>query len=222
MSLQDDRRSHGPRSQARCIRGLVAFFAAFGLVTGLLQTPAAAKRPHHPRIDFDMVVSGGAKACLPHARGEVNITSLGPVEVMDVRVVGLPENTTFDFFVIQVPKAPFGLAWYQGDIDTDDEGVGKGRFIGRFNIETFIVAPGSAPAPVVFDEPPFPDADSNPATAPVQIYHLGLWFNSPQDAAAAGCPSTVTPFNGEHNAGIQVLNTSNFPDNFGPLRQLTP
>jgi hypothetical protein len=28
----------------------------------------------------------------------------------------------------------------------------------------------------------------------------------------------VTAFNGEHNAGIQVLNTSNFADDHGPLR----
>jgi hypothetical protein len=27
----------------------------------------------------------------------------------------------------------------------------------------------------------------------------------------------VTPFNGEQNAGIQLLNTANFPDNTGPL-----
>jgi hypothetical protein len=94
-------------------------------------------------------------------------------------------------------------------------------FIGRFNIETFIVAPGVAPAPVVFGGP-FPNADKNPATLPVQIYHLGLWFNSPADAQSAGCPATVTPFNGEHNAGIQVLNTANFPDNHGPLRDLHP
>jgi hypothetical protein len=32
----------------------------------------------------------------------------------------------------------------------------------------------------------------------------------------------VTPFNGEHNAGIQVLNTSNFADDHGPLRQVNP
>jgi len=54
------------------------------------------------------------------------------------------------------------------------------------------------------------------------MYHLGLWFGSPQAAQAAGCPGNVTPFNGEHNAGIQVLNTSNFPDDFGPLRQVNP
>ncbi len=60
------------------------------------------------------------------------------------------------------------------------------------------------------------------ATPPVHTYHLGLWFNSPDDAAAAGCPNTVTPFNGDYTAGIQVLNTSNFPDDQGPLRQLVP
>jgi hypothetical protein len=52
------------------------------------------------------------------------------------------------------------------------------------------------------------------------MYHLGLWFNSPQDAAAAGCAATTTPFNGEHNAGVQALSTRNFPDPSGPLRRL--
>jgi hypothetical protein len=54
------------------------------------------------------------------------------------------------------------------------------------------------------------------------MYHLGLWFNDPNDAAKAGCPATVTPFNGTHSAGIQVLNTSNFPDEQGPLRKINP
>ena len=44
-----------------------------------------------------------------------------------------------------------------------------------------------------------------------------ILFNSPTDAGNAECPSTVTPFNGEHNVGVQVLNTSNFPDLQGPL-----
>jgi hypothetical protein len=61
-----------------------------------------------------------------------------------------------------------------------------------------------APAPQVFNSPPFPDAAQNPAFNPVQMYHLGLWFNSPKDAAAVGCPGAITPFNGEHNAGVQA------------------
>jgi hypothetical protein len=131
---------------------------------------------------------------LPNAHGRVKIESVGPVEIMDVKVEGLPPNTDFDFFVIQVPKAPFGLAWYQSDIETNKKGVGHGTFIGRFSIETFIVAtPPAAPAPLVFNDQPFPDASTNPTTNLVQLYHLGLWFNNPQDAFNAGGPNTVTP-----------------------------
>ena len=54
------------------------------------------------------------------------------------------------------------------------------------------------------------------------MYHLGIWFDSPFAALSAGCPATVTPFNGEHNAGVQVLNTSNYANDQGPLRQIQP
>jgi hypothetical protein len=67
---------------------------------------------------------------------------------------------------------------------------------------------------------PFPDATTNPTFAPIHTFHLGLWFNSPKAAARAGCPATVTPFNGEHDAGVQVLNTAQFADTHGPLRRL--
>ena len=60
--------------------------------------------------------------------------------------------------------------------------------------------------------------------APTHQYHLGLWFNDPGVPYHLGCepngPGTkpvVTPFNGEQHAGIQVLNTSEFPDGAGPL-----
>ncbi len=55
-------------------------------------------------------------------------------------------------------------------------------------------------------------------------YHLGLWFNDPNVPYNLGCepngPGTrpiVTPFNGEQHAGIQALNTAQFPDGAGPL-----
>jgi hypothetical protein len=170
-------------------------------------------------ITFNMIVSGGAATCLPDATATVTITPAGPVEIMDVNVSNLPANNEFDLFVLQVPRAPFGVAWYQGDIETDDSGQGSGEFVGRFSIETFAVAqpPGNAPAPVVHDQPPFPDANINPPFEPIHTYHLGLWFGSPDEAVAAGCPGNVTRFNGDHTAGIQVLNTGNFPDLQGPL-----
>jgi hypothetical protein len=108
----------------------------------------------------------------------------------------------------------------QGDLESNAQGVAQGTFTGRFNIETFIVAPGVGQAPSVHNKPPFPDASSNPATAPVHTFHLGLWFNDPADAANAGCPNAVTRFNGDHNAGIQALSTRNSGKLQGPLRQL--
>ncbi|HEY4212392.1 MAG TPA: hypothetical protein VGM84_13015 [Steroidobacteraceae bacterium] len=189
--------------------------AALLLTTG----SAFAKHPQHKRIDFDMVVSAGAAGCLPHARADVRVVDDGTAQDLYITARGLPPKTGFDFFVLQVPKAQFGMSWYQSDLETDEEGNAFQHVRGIFGIETFTVAPGTDPAPLVFGGP-FPDASVNPPTNPLQMYHLGLWFNSFTDAQKAGCPATVTPFNGEHQAGIQVLNTSNFPDDAGPLRQL--
>jgi hypothetical protein len=127
---------------------------------------------------FNIVRSSGAVAagCIPNAIGRVTINSLGPVENMHVEVNGLPANTEFDLFVIQLPNAPFGLSWYQGDIETDSNGRGVGDFVGRFSIETFIVAPGVGPAPVVHNV----DANPNPATAPVHT------FRALMESAAVG------------------------------------
>jgi hypothetical protein len=196
----------------------------------LLIAAGSAYGQNKRHIFFDMVVSKGASTCLPDATARVGVVTNGTFEDMFIHATGLPPGTDFDFFVIQVPNAPFGLSWYQGDVETNGKGEAFQVFRGRFSVETFIIAPGVAPAPQVFNAPPFPDAAQNPETlgpdgktpGPVQTYHLGLWFNSPTDALKAGCAATVTPFNGEHNAGIQVLNTSNFPDSQGPLFTLQP
>jgi len=171
---------------------------------------------------FSLVRSAGATNanCIPNAKGRATINSLGNVEVMHVEVSGLPPKTEFDAFVIQLPNSPFGLSWYQGDLTTDERGNGVADFIGRFSIETFIVAPGPGPAPVVHNDGPFPDAAINPATGPVHTYHVGLWFGSPDAANAAGCGAGVTPFNGDHHAGIQALSTRNFTNANGPLRNI--
>jgi len=199
-------------SRASLLTGLLACSAIL-----LVSEPAFAKK----KFEFDMPVSAGAATCLPNATAHVTIKPHGATDNMTVRVSGLPKNTDFDLFVIQVPASPFGFSWYQGDIETDDNGTGVEDFVGRFSEETTVVDPNTAPAPVVFQT----DADHNPPPldlgAPsIQTYHLGLWFNSPNDAGKAGCSTNQTPFNGEHNAGIQVLNTANFPDDFGPLRHV--
>ncbi len=194
--------------QLRTVTYALGAFLAFG-------GSAFAQPTNQINFTFKMVPTGSTEACIPGAAGRVTIThSLELVENMHVEVTGLPAKTDFDLFVIQVPNSPFGLAWYMGDMLTDNNGEAVGDFVGRFQIGTFIVAPGVAPAPKVLSD----DATSNPETAPVQLYHLGLWFDSPTDAQKATCESTVTPFNSTHNAGVQILTTSNLaPPSTGPL-----
>src|SRR5262249_43344020 len=98
----------------------------FTLSAGDVCSSAGVKRGSV--FEFPMVVSGPAAACLPRATARVTIRSSGPVEVMTVLVSGLPPKTDFDFFVIQVPKTPFGMSWYQGDIETDAQGNGFETF----------------------------------------------------------------------------------------------
>jgi hypothetical protein len=150
-----------------------------------------------PSVTFRMVRSASALAgkCLAGANATVTIEKLRQAERMTIVARNLPPNTDFVVFVIQVPNAPFGLSWYQGDLLSNDEGEARVQFVGRFNIESFIVAPGVAPAPQVHKKLPFPDAKENPATAPVHTYHLGVWFDSVDGAVAAGFPDTATPFN---------------------------
>jgi hypothetical protein len=170
---------------------------------------------------FDMQSANG---CLPRALAHVSVASTGPVEGMLVNVSGLPANTDFDLFVIQKATGPFGVSWYQGDIETDGSGNGTGSFVGRFNIETFALSP-AAVTPVDAARPhkdgTFPDATAGVAFQPIHTYHLGLWFNSPADAQKAGCPGNQTPFNGDHTAGIQILNTAQIGEP-GPLAKVTP
>ena len=96
---------------------------------------------------------------------------------------------------------------------------GDGRF--GFAYGTLTNHAESGEAPVVHNFA-FPDASANPVMNPVHTFHLGLWFNSPVDAGKAGCPTGVTPFNGDHDAGVQVLNTGQFDDAQGPLGRLKP
>jgi len=194
------------------------------LVIGALILVGTTPRAADSRERFDMVVSGGAAGCLPNAHGEVKLSNLGPNQQLEVFVSDLAPKTTYTLFVLQLPKAPFGMGWYQGDIETNHHGEGKAKVIGIFSDETFVhaVGPGVGAAPVVHPDGMFPDANINPQTAPIHMFHLGIWFDSTAAAVAAGCPGTQTPFNGDHTAGIQVLNTSNFPNDKGPLLQFAP
>jgi hypothetical protein len=201
-------------------RNLARLWLIFGaalLVGVLLAGVAMAKRV--PQFEMVRSESAVAKDCLKKASASVQIRSTPEGnQIMDVTLNHAAKNTAFTLFVLQQPNDPFGVAWYQGDIDTDNKGHGKGRFIGIFSEEVFAIAPGSVPAPQVDNQ----DAEKNPKFKPVHTFHLGLWFADPKEAKQAGCSGTVTPFDGDHEAGIQALSTRNFPDLKGPLGEKKP
>jgi hypothetical protein len=157
-----------------------------------------------------------ANECLKGATANVDINTLGGLQNMDVTLNHAPKNTEFELFVTQQPNSPFGVSWYQGDFETNNQGHGEVRVRGIFGEELFVFAPGRVEAPQVDDQ----DAATNRAFDPVHTLHLGLWFGDPEDAKDAGCSGSVTEFDGDHEAGIQAFSTRNFPKLEGPLGEI--
>jgi hypothetical protein len=180
---------------------------------------AAAAFAVDSTTSFKMVRSQKAVAndCLEGARAHVDVrTTPTDQQIMDVTVNHAPKNTEFELFVTQQSNSPFGVSWYQADFETNNQGQGEVRARGIFSEELFAFAPGVVKAPQVDNQ----DAEKNPAFDPVHTFHLGLWFGSPQEAKDAGCPATVTGFDGDHEAGIQAFSTRNFPNLKGPLGKI--
>jgi hypothetical protein len=187
------------------------------LLAGVAMAKTSSAKPALKQ--FKMVRSESAAAvkggnCLKGASADVKVTDAGQGnQNLYVTLNKAAKNTEFTVFVLQRPNSPFGVSWYQGDIATDNKGHGMGHFIGIFNEEVFAISPGAVKPPQVDKQ----DAKKGVKFAPVHTFHLGVWFADPKDAAKAGCSNTVTPFDGDHVAGIQALSTRTFGALTGPL-----
>jgi len=169
-----------------------------------------------PEIVFNLVPQPKFVACLagpggvaPTAqvivqRGELNDTLI-------LRAQHLKPNLGFDLFTIQNTNLRangtvdpdfknFGLAWYQTDVQADSSG----------NAEVAIKT-------ILLDQ--IFGFDPASALEPTHTFHVGFWFNKPEDAAACGFnPADPTPFNGEQHAGPNAMITlPNSVTNLGPL-----
>jgi hypothetical protein len=173
-----------------------------------------------PMVRSTAVQTAGT-SCLPNATATITITRHNQNDVMAVRVAGVQPGTDFDLFVLQIPDKPFGVAWYQSDLDTDATGTGSVLVQGIFNAETFSLSQGGVAGGSAVGSATAVTS-TNVTFQPTNQYHLGLWFATPADAQKNGCPTTVTPFNGEQNAGIQALSTRNFAAGLGPIAAIRP
>ena len=208
----------------RIVRRVAAPFAALAMTSLVLVGLTASGSEASTTTTFQMARSAAAvnSGCLTHAEAHVRVEQRQDNERMKVFVSGLPANTQFDLFIIQLPDAPFGVSWYQSDLHTNKHGNGNVEVQGRFNKETFSLSQGG---PTNGSDPTQgltgpAVKDTNVKFRPTSQFHVGLWFNSPEDAANAGCPGTVTPFNGEQHAGVQILSTRNYPADHGPLEAI--
>ena len=149
---------------------------------------AALAQDKKDEISFDLVPNPKFVDCLrrssyeePRAHATVIRGKLNDTLLLDLD--GFKPGLAFDLFTVQrssllsenVPdpafKGSFGLAWYQSDIE-----IGKHSDEGHVRIKTILLDQIFG-----FD----PDA----ALPPTNTFHLGFWFNNPQDAAACGFPA---------------------------------
>lgn len=169
-----------------------------------------------PEIVFDLVPQPKFINCLGEPYGETPtaqvIVQRGELnDVLILRAKHLRPNLGFDLFTIQNTNLlsngtpdpnfkNFGLAWYQTDVQADSEG----------NAEVAIKT-------ILLDQ--IFGFDPASTLAPTHTFHVGFWFNKPEDAAACGFdPSKPTPFNGEQNAGPNaMISLPNPVTKLGPL-----
>ena len=137
-------------------------------------------------------------------RGKLN-------DVLILHAQHLKPNTGFDMFTVQNSNLlsdgtadptfkNFGLAWYQSDLQTDSKGNAE------VTIKTILLDQIFGFDPVV-------------GLPPTNTFHVGFWFNNPQDAVACGFdPTKPTPFNGEHKAGpAAMISVPDVETGLGPL-----
>lgn len=198
------------------VHSVVALAAVAGALAGFLAFGSSAHAVEE--TSFRLVRTAGLPAkCAPNATARAHLETLGFAERLVITVSGFRPGTPLVLFALQVPNAPFGVGWYLSDLAIGGDGKVTRRLVTRLNNETFAVAVGSAIAPRPHDGR---DGNTNPEFAPVHTFHLGIWFDSVEAGAANGCVGGPTPFNGDHTAGIQVLNTGQFDDRNGPLRRI--
>ena len=135
------------------------------------------------------------------ATAKATVTRGGVNDTLKLTLNGFKPNLGFDLFTVQLNAPPFGLAWYQSDVETNAKGQAT------VTIKT-----------ILLDQIFGFSGGGTTTFAPINTFHVGFWFDSPQEAQ--GClsaPAPTTPFNGEHNAGPLAFISQAAPGALGPL-----
>jgi hypothetical protein len=169
-------------------------------------------------VDFDLTPNPKFLSCLGVAGGptptaHVHVQRGTLADVLTIAGNNIRPHLAFDMFTVQRSNllangnpnpnfTNFGLAWYQSDLRANSLGQFKAT------IKTILLDQIFG-----FD----PDA----SLTPTNTFHVGFWFNDPNDANRNGCTfdtTKPTPFNGEHKAGpVAMISLPDNHSNLGPL-----
>jgi hypothetical protein len=207
------------RSTTRTKRSLIALAAA-ALAVAAVSVIAAYAASDTTEASFQLKPNPKFVNCLAKYPNDPSRPPTASVEVekgdlndrLTLHVRNIKPNLAFDLFTVQrstldaqgkpiSPAPSFGLAWYQSDVQADDDGNG------RVKIQTVL-------ADQIFGM----NLDETPPN-PINTFHVGFWFNDPNDAAPCGFDvSKPTPFNGEHRAGpLAMISLPDAKTGLGPL-----
>jgi hypothetical protein len=207
------------RNAIRTRRTLVALVAA-ALAVGAVSAVAAYSASGNTETSFELAPNPKFVNCLAKYPNDPSRLPSASVEVekgdlndrLTLHLHNIKPNLAFDLFTVQrstldaqgkpiSPAPSFGLAWYQSDVQADDHGNG------RVKIQTIL-------ADQIFGM----NLDESPVN-PINTFHVGFWFNNPNDAAQCGFDVTKpTPFNGEHTAGpLAMISVPDATTGLGPL-----
>jgi hypothetical protein len=173
------------------------------------------------QVDFALSPNPSFLACLAadgqNVQASVHVRRGDLNDRLVLEVWGLRPNLAFDMFTVQRsslgadgkpdPTFPgsFGLAWYQSDVQADSDGNAK------VVIQTILLDQ-------IFGFDADKNSDGTTKVPPTNTFHLGFWFNNPEDAAPCGFDVTKpTPFNGEHKAGPLAMISTPTASGLGPL-----
>jgi hypothetical protein len=184
------------RSRLIPLVGMTVLIAC--LFFGAVPMLAGASDPHSglERISFDLAPSSPAIAnCFPHLQAHVEVklqTDKVGFDSFNIEAAGLPAGTSFTVFLLEQPGSPFGAAEYIGDFTTGPNGKGQ-------NSINLIVAEAFASTLV------------NGQRVRADLNHVGFWFADPagDDVCFGPGGGAVTPFDGDNEAGVQVMNSAN-------------
>jgi hypothetical protein len=198
-------------------------FSKFVMVLALGAVALAAAPRASAQSDiarFDLIPNAKFVSCLgvpgePTPSAHVTVTRGKLNDTLTISARNIRPGLAFDMFTVQrtnllADRTPdpaftgsFGFAWYQSDLQANSLGTINAT------IKTILLDQ-------IFG---FDPELSNPN--PVNTFHLGFWFNNPNDANVDGCTFDVTkptPFNGEHKAGpLAMISVPDATTNLGPL-----